>query len=219
MLRKLIASLIALYAIAFAFGALSAVRWPSIMMVVSWMVQDDIASGLDAVDWRALGIAYGAPYLLAALCFYCSAVMISGRRSGGVLWYVMGLCAGFPTVYLVSFESGWWQDPSIAEGAVAGAAIGAVLLLSAVYELRKRAPVRVMQPEMVAPAAAASEPVAATPSPPLQPEPAVAVIRPRPAPPKLVFVPAAIARQRASFAAHGRRMNAKRNEQRSIRLF
>ena len=219
MLRKLIASLIALYAIAFAFGALTAVRWPSIMMVVSWMVQDDIASGLDAVDWRALGIAYGAPYLLAALCFYCSAVMVSGRRSGGVLWYVMGLCAGFPTVYLVSFETGWWQDPSIAEGAVAGAAIGAVLLLSAVYELRKRAPVRVMQPEMVAPAAAAPEPVAATPSPPLQPEPAVAVIRPRPAPPKPVFVPAAIARQRASFAAHGRRMNAKRNEQRSIRLF
>ena len=219
MLRKLIASLIALYAIAFAFGALSAVRWPSIMMLVSWMVQDDIASGLDAVDWRALGIAYGAPYLLAALCFYCSAVMVSGRRSGGVLWYVMGLCAGFPTVYLVSFEIGWWQDPSIAEGAVAGAAIGAVLLLSAVYELRKRAPVRVMQPEMVAPAAAAPEPVAAAPSPPLQPEPAVAIIRPRPAPPKPVFVPAAIARQRASFAAHGRRMNAKRNEQRSIRLF
>ena len=215
MLRKLIASLIALYAIAFAFGALSAVRWPSIMMVVSWMVQDDIASGLDAVDWRALGIAYGAPYLLAALCFYCSAVMISGRRSGGVLWYVMGLCAGFPTVYLVSFESGWWQDPSIAEGAVAGAAIGAVLLLSAVYELRKRAPVRAMQHEAISPAAAAPEPVPATPLP----EPAVAIIRPRASPPKPVFVPAAIARQRASFAAHGRRMNAKRNEQRSIRLF
>tara|TARA_R110002096_G_scaffold166189_1_gene335318 strand:- start:440 stop:1087 length:648 start_codon:yes stop_codon:yes gene_type:complete len=215
MLRKLIASLIALYAIAFAFGALSAVRWPSIMMLVSWMVQDDIASGLDAVDWRALGIAYGAPYLLAALCFYCSAVMISGRRSGGVLWYVMGLCAGFPTVYLVSFESGWWQDPSIAEGAVAGAAIGAVLLLSAVYELRKRAPVRVMQPEAVAPAAVAPEPVAAAPLP----EPTVAIVRPRATPPKPVFVPAAIARQRASFAAHGRRMNAKRNEPRTIRLF
>lgn len=215
MLRKLIASLIALYAIAFAFGALSAVRWPSIMMLVSWMVRDDIASGLDAVDWRALGIAYGAPYLLAALCFYCSAVMISGRRSGGVLWYVMGLCAGFPTVYLVSFENGWWQDPSIAEGAVAGAAIGAVLLLSAVYELRKRAPVRLARPEAVAPAAAAPEPAVATPLP----EPAVAIIRPRATPPKPVFVPAAIARQRASFAAHGRRMNAKRNEPRSIRLF
>ena len=215
MLRKLIASLIALYAIAFAFGALSAVRWPSIMMLVSWIVQDDIASGLDAVDWRALGIAYGAPYLLAALCFYCSAVLISGRRGGGVLWYVMGLCAGFPTVYLVSFENGWWQDPSIAEGAVAGAAIGAVLLLSAVYELRKRAPVRLARPEAVAPAAAAPEPVPATPLP----EPAVAIIRPRATPPKPVFVPAAIARQRASFAAHGRRMNAKRNETRSIRLF
>ena len=219
MLRKLIASLIALYAIAFAFGALTAVRWPSIMMVVSWMVQDDIASGLDAVDWRALGIAYGAPYLLAALSFYCSSIMISGRRPGGVLWYVTGLCAGFPTVYLVSFESGWWQDPSIAEGAVAGAAIGAVLLLSAVYELRKRAPVRVARPETVGPAAIALEPVAAAPSPPLQPEPAVAIIRPRATPPKPVFVPAAIARQRASFAAHGRRMNAKRNEQRTIRLF
>lgn len=215
MLRKLIATLIALYAIAFAFGALSAVRWPSIMMLVSWIVQDDIASGLDAVDWRALGIAYGAPYLLAALCFYCSAVMISVRRAGGVLWYAMGLCAGFPTVYLVSFESGWWQDPSIAEGAVAGAAIGAVLLLSAVYELRKRAPVRVMQPEAAALAAAAPEPVPAAPLP----DPTVAIVRPRATPPKPVFVPAAIARQRASFAAHGRRMNAKRNEPRTIRLF
>ena len=214
MLRKLIASLIALYAIAFAFGALSAVRWPSIMMLVSWIVQDDIASGLDAVDWRALGIAYGAPYLLAALCFYCSAAMISGRRGGGVLWYAMGLWAGFPTVYLVSFESGWWRDPSIAEGAVAGAAIGAVLLLSAVYELRKRAPVRVMQPEAAA-LAAAPESVPAAPLP----DPTVAIVRPRAYPPKPVFVPAAIARQRASFAAHGRRMNAKRNETRTIRLF
>jgi hypothetical protein len=215
MLRKLIASLIALYAIAFAFGALSAVRWPSIMMLVSWMVRDDIVSGLDAVDWREIGIAYGAPYLLAALCFYCSAVMISGRRGGGVLWYVMGLCAGFPTVYLVSFENGWWQDPSIAEGAVAGAAIGAVLLLSAVYELRKRAPVRLARPEAVAPAAVAPEPIPGTPLP----EPAVAIIRPHATPPKPVFVPAAIARQRASFAAHGRRMNAKRNAPRTIRLF
>ena len=215
MLRKLIASLITIYAIAFAFGALTAVRWPSIMMAVSWMVQDDVAGGLDAVDWRALGIAYGAPYLLAALCFYCSAAMISGRRPGGVLWYVMGLCAGFPTVYLVSFEHGWWHDPSAAEGAVAGAAIGGLLLLSAVYELRRRPPVRV---EAVADMAQ-PEPAAATPSAPPVPTPEVAIIRPRPAPSKPVFVPAAIARQRASFAAHGRRMNAKRNQPRTIRLF
>jgi len=215
MLRKLIASLITIYAIAFAFGALTAVRWPSIMMAVGWIVQDDVAAGLDAVDWRALGIAYGAPYLLAALCFYCSAAMISGRRPGGVLWYVMGLCAGFPTVYLVSFEEGWWQDPSAAEGAVAGAALGGLLLMSAVYELRRRPPVRV---EAVVDTAQ-PEPAAATPPPPPAPTPEVAIIRPRPSPPKPVFVPAAIARQRASFAAHGRRMNAKRNESRSIRLF
>jgi hypothetical protein len=219
MLRKLIASLITIYAIAFAFGALTAVRWPSIMMAVSWIVQDDVAGGLDSVDWRALGIAYGAPYLLAALCFYCSAAMISGRRPGGVLWYVMGLCAGFPTVYLVSFESGWWQDPSPAEGAVAGAAIGALFLLSAVYELRRRAAVRVARADAAAPEATVPSPVAPPPLPPPAPTPEVAIIRPRPAPPKPVFVPAAIARQRASFAAHGRKMNAKRNQARSIRLF
>jgi hypothetical protein len=215
MLRKLIASLITIYAIAFAFGALTAVRWPSIMMAVAWIVQDDVAAGLDAVDWRALGIAYGAPYLLAALCFYCSAAMISGRRPGGVLWYVMGLCAGFPTVYLVSFEEGWWQDPSAAEGAVAGAAIGGLLLLSAVYELRRRPRVRVAAVADTA----QPEPAATAPPPPSAPTPEVAIIHPRPSPPKPVFVPAAIARQRASFAAHGRRMKARRNETRSIRFF
>lgn len=213
MLRKLIASLIAVYAIAFAFGALTAVRWPSIMMMVSWIVHDDVAAGLEAVDWRALGIAYGAPYLLAALCFYASAAMIAGRRPGGVLWYIMGLAAGFPTVYLVRFSDGWWNNPTPAEGAVAGAGIGALLLLSAVYELRKRKRVRVPLAEP-APAPAA-QPVAVAPAPEPQAEP----VRKRPAAPKPTFVPAAIARQRASFAAHGRRMHAKQNRPITIRLF
>ena len=101
--------------IAFAFGALTAVRWPSIMMAMSWIVQDDIAGGLESVDWRELGIAHGGPYLLAALCFYCSAAMIAAKRPGGVLWYVMGLFAGIPCLYLVTFEPGWWNDPSAAE--------------------------------------------------------------------------------------------------------
>lgn len=213
MLRKLIASLIAVYAIAFAFGALTAVRWPSIMMMVSWIVHDDVAAGLEAVDWRALGIAYGAPYLLAALCFYASAAMIAGRRPGGVLWYIMGLAAGFPTVYLVRFSDGWWNNPTPAEGAVAGAGIGALLLLSAVYELRKRKHVRVPLAEP-APAPAAQA-VAVAPAPEPQAEP----VRKRPAAPKPTFVPAAIARQRASFAAHGRRMHAKQNRPITIRLF
>jgi len=217
MLRKLIASLIAVYAIAFAFGALTAVRWPSIMMMVSWIVHDDVAAGLEAIDWRALGIAYGAPYLLAALCFYASAAMIAGRRPGGVLWYIMGLAAGFPTVYLVRFSDGWWNNPSPAEGAVAGAGIGALLLLSAVYELRKRKPERVPLAEQAPAPAARPVAVAAAPAP--QDEPAAAIVRKRPSPARPAFVPAAIARQRASFAAHGRRMHAKQNRPITIRLF
>ena len=39
MLRQLIAILITCFAIAFAFGALTAVRWPSIMMAVTWLAQ------------------------------------------------------------------------------------------------------------------------------------------------------------------------------------
>lgn len=203
MLRKLIAVLITVYAIAFAFGALTAVRWPSIMMVMSWLVQDDIAGGLESVDWRQLGIAHGGPYLLAALCFYCSAAMISARRRGGVLWYVMGLFAGIPCLYLVTFEPGWWNDPSAAEGAVAGACAGAVLLLAAVWELRLR-PVRPADAQVqdgAAPMILSSPVVVQQP----QPAPAVAA-----KPAKPVFVPAAIARQRASFAAHGRKMQARR---------
>ncbi len=201
MLRKLIAILITVYAIAFAFGALTAVRWPSIMMVMSWMVQDDISGGLESVDWRQLGIAHGGPYLLAALCFYCSAAMIAARRPGGVLWYVMGLFAGIPCLYLVTFEHGWWHDPSTAEGAVAGACAGAVLLLLAVWELRLRK-VKPVPAEAEAAPMVLSSPVI------LQQPQAAPVVVARPAKP--VFVPAAIARQRASFAAHGRKMQARR---------
>jgi len=202
MLRRLIAILITIYAIAFAFGALTAVRWPSIMMVMSWVVQDDIVSGLETVDWRQLGIAYGGPYLLASLCFYCSAAMISARRKGAVLWYVMGLVAGLPCFYLVTFEPGWWTDPSAVEGAVAGACIAAVLLLFAVWELRHRParPVADTADQTPAPMVL-SQPVAPAPKKAAP----VVVSRPKPG-----FVPAAIARQRASFALHGRKIQAKR---------
>lgn len=205
MLRRLIAILLTAYAIAFAFGALTAVRWPSIMMALSWVVQDDIAAGLESVDWRQLGIAHGGPYLLAALCFYCSAAMIAARRPGGVLWYLMGVVAGIPCLYLVTFEPGWWHDPSAAEGAIAGACVGALLLMFAVWELRLRrarppaeavaedAPLVLSQPVLV------SEPLPDARKRPVPSKPT------RPA-----FVPAAIARQRASFAAHGRKMNARR---------
>ncbi|MBR9808555.1 MAG: hypothetical protein GYB49_15170 [Alphaproteobacteria bacterium] len=206
MLRRLIAILLTVYAIAFAFGALTAVRWPSIMMVMSWIVKDDIASGLESVDWRQLGIAHGGPYLIASLCFYSSGVMVAARRRGGVLWYLYGLLAGIPCLYLVTFEPGWWRDPSPEEGAIAGVCVGAILLFFAVWELRVR-PRREVQP-----AQATDVPLILTKplAPQVQahsPAPDVpAVVRK----PKPTFVPAAIARQRASFAVHGRKMQARR---------
>ncbi len=190
--RRLISLMIASYAIAFAFGAMAAIRWPSLMMFAAIVLEKDPLEGLGAVDWRELGIAYGAPYFLSALCFYASAISIGNKVRGSLIWYVMGCAAGFPCVFLVDFETGWWRDPSAGEGAVAGAAAAAVLLGIAAWNLRRRK----RKPEVT-------------------PEPAESVITqpqlvvaPAPAPkPKCRKpVPAAIARQRALFAADGRRM-------------
>lgn len=211
--RKLIAILIACYAIAFAFGALTAVRWPSIMMAVSWLAHDDFAEGLATVNWRELGIDYGGPYLLAALCFYCSAAMISARRRGAVAWYILGMAAGFPVFYLVTFEPGWYQDPSIAEGAVAGVGAVGVLLLMAVWELRHRPARPVEEVVVLEEAAPAARPapvreIAADEDlPAVVRRPAFGTPRTRPG-----FVPAAVARQRASFAHHGRKIAARRQK-------
>ena len=136
--RHLIALLISLYAISFAFGAMAAIRWPSIVMVSGLMLENDPLSQATAIDWRQLGIAYGAPYFLAALCLYASALSLSKRRHGAVSWYFMGVISGFPCVFLVDFESGWWRNPSAGEGAVAGAALASILLGIAVWSLRKR---------------------------------------------------------------------------------
>ena len=213
MLRQLIAILITCFAIAFAFGALTAVRWPSIMMAVSWLAHDQLADGLATVNWRQLGIDNGGPYLLAALCFYCSAAMVSARRRGGVAWYLCGMGAGFPVFYLVTFEPGWWQDPSIAEGGVAGLGAVGVLLLLAVWELRYR-PARPVEEAEVQPEEA--QPVVQTilvQQPAGEDEPIV-VRKPVFGQPKTRpgFVPAAVARQRASFAHHGRKAAARRQK-------
>ena len=211
--RKLIAILIACYAIAFAFGALTAVRWPSIMMAVSWLAHDDLAEGLATVNWRELGIDYGGPYLLAALCFYCSAAMVSARRRGAVAWYILGMAAGFPVFYLVTFEPGWYQDPSIAEGAVAGVGAVGVLLLMAVWELRHRPARPAGEIAVVEEAAPAARPAQvreiATDDdvPAVVRRPAFGTPRTRPG-----FVPAAVARPRASFAHHGRKIAARRQK-------
>ncbi|MEM9842742.1 MAG: hypothetical protein AAF767_08830 [Pseudomonadota bacterium] len=191
--RRLIAVLIALYAIAFAFGAMAAIRWPSLMMLASMVLEDDALIGLSGIDWRALGIIYGAPYFLAALCLYAAALSLSNKQRAARLWYVLGVIAGFPCVFLVDFEPGWWRDPSTGEGAVAGAAAGAVLLAIAVWELCRKPP----NPKPPAQATDGGQQVVyVTQAPP------EAAPKRRPRGP----VPAAIARQRAHFAAEGRKM-------------
>ena len=195
--RRLIALLIALYAIAFAFGAMAAIRWPSLMMLASFMLEEEALTGLTGIDWRQLGIVYGAPYFLAALCFYAAALSLGNRQKAARLWYFMGAVAGFPCVFLVDFEPGWWRDPSAGEGIVAGAAAGAILLGIAVLEL-----CRTPKPKLVPPAEAPSDAQVVVLSQrvdaPVQPK--KRTHRP---------VPAAIARQRAHFAAEGRKMMAR----------
>ncbi len=191
--RRLITLLIALYAIAFAFGAMAAIRWPSLMLLATLMLEEQPMAGLENIDWRQIGIVYGAPYFLAALCLYASAISLNKRRKGAMAWYLMGCIAGFPCVFLVDFEAGWWRDPSIGEGGVAGAAAAAILLAIAVWNLRRR---RRKLVKAVQPQPAAAEAIIAPP--PVEPKPKrTRVYRP---------VPAAIARQRAHFAAEGRRM-------------
>lgn len=191
--RRLISFLIACYAIAFAFGAMAAIRWPSLMMVAEFLVQQkqavDPIDGIDQIDWRRVGIAHGAPYFLAAFCLYASALSLSNRKRGTLIWYVMGVVAGFPCVFLVEFQAGWWQNPSAGQGAIFGAAAGAVLLGAAVWLLRRRVPQPIPDAADEGPAEALKP---AKPKKKKRP-----VYRP---------VPPAIALQRQRFAAEGRAM-------------
>lgn len=200
--RRLIALLIALYAIAFAFGAMAAIRWPSLMMLAAFVLEDDAMTGLAGVDWRELGIAYGAPYFLAALCFYAAALSLGNKQRGARLWYFMGVIAGFPCVFLVDFETGWWRDPSAGEGAVAGAAAGALLLGIAVLELCRKTKATAAKPSN----APGQEQIVILQQP-IQP------VKQAKKPRYRTPIPAAIARQRAHFASEGRKMMDRRRRQ------
>lgn len=195
--RRIIALLIALYAIAFAFGAMAAIRWPSLMMMAAFVLEDDAMAGLSGIDWRELGIAYGAPYFLAALCLYASALSLGKKKRSAMIWYLMGCVAGFPCVFLVDFETGWWRDPSVGEGAVAGAAAAAILLGIAVWQLIQKPKQPVLEQAPQDPAAQA--PIIVNPAVEAQPT----------KPKRRKPVPAAIARQRAAWAAEGRKMLAR----------
>lgn len=201
--RQIIALLIALYAIAFAFGAMAAIRWPSLMMLASFAFEADPLSEAASIDWRELGILFGAPYFLAAIFLYASAMVLNKRKRGAIALYTLGSVSGFPCVLLADFEPGWWRDPSAGEGAIAGAALTAIILGIAVWNLRYR------DKEKSAPK-------------PLQPNPddtpQTIITGPQTSkktksekPKRHGPVPAAIARQRAQFAADGRRMLAKQH--------
>ncbi len=167
-------------------------------MFADLVLQQDAVSGLDDFDWRELGIAYGAPYFLAALCLYAAAITLAEKKRGSFAWYLMGCIAGFPSVFLVDFEAGWWRDPSAGEGVVAGAAAGAVLMAIAVWMLRQG------QRRKPRPAPIAETASDESIGPALADEPAPKVRARKP-------VPAAVARQRAMFAAQGRKMLARQN--------
>ena len=211
MSRRLIALLIAGLAIVFAFGALTAIRWPSIMMFLTIFFHPDPSLGLDNINWRELGIVYGAPYFLASLCYYASSVCVAGQRPGSITWYAMGMAASMPVIYLVDFEQGWWRDPSGPEGMVAGGIVIIGLLGLAVLLLRQRK-VRVADSDIktedgqVTLSQEQFDALVARGDGQPRPEPAREKPRHYRRP-----VPAAIARQRAHFAAEGRRMRERRN--------
>lgn len=200
--RRLISLLLTALAIAFAFGAMTAVRWPSIVMVMGWIVTDDVAGGLNAIDWRKLGIAHGGAYLLAAVCYYAAAATIAARKPGAVLWYIMGMAASIPTIFLVHFDAEWWLNPSAGEGAMAGLAAAAALLLIAVWELRYRSPEELAEER---------EMLEAAPAPVVYQAAPVVAAPPRKRPP--VFVSdVVVQRQRAMFIAQARRKKLRRAE-------
>lgn len=199
---------------------MAVMRWPTIMMALSWATEGTLDENLKTVDWREFGVMHGGPYAAAALCFYCSAAMVAARRRGGILWYIFGLLFSTPVVFLITFESGWWQDPSETEGMIAGGMAAAFLLLVAVMELRYREPkqaahsVHPMHALMAAygyppPKLQHQQAIAQATQPSAPPAEAI-VLKPASKPKRPARVSPAIARQRASFAYHGRKMQARR---------
>ena len=209
MLRNSVAFIIALYAIGFAFAALAAVRWPTLLMLVAFF--GDSASDLGAhVNWRELGLVYGLVYLVAAYFFFTTSSLISSHKAGSPVTYLLAVGIGFPPFVLFDFEAGWWQSPDLFEQIVLFGGVLSLFLLGSILELnrtRKRkstktAPVQTDLAHPVPPAApiVLSAPVMAPQSPPSKPA------RRRNPP-----VSAAILRQRQSFAHHGRKMAARRS--------
>ncbi|MEM7662292.1 MAG: hypothetical protein AAF292_08570 [Pseudomonadota bacterium] len=197
------AFLIAIYAIGFAFVALAALRWPSLLMIGAAFAYtgNPITEIHTAISWREIGLLYGTPYFLAALFFYAASHQVQRRGRGSIVAFLFGVTLGFPPFLIFDFQPGWWGHPSLFESVMMGAAAVTSLIFMMIWQLRWRAP----EPEKPLVLDTAIVRVPTAPVIASEPKPAAiqkTVIRRRPVPP-------AIARQRASFAAHGRRQLAR----------
>ena len=216
MLRNSVAFITALYAIGFAFAALAAVRWPTLLMLVAFFGES--ASELNnQINWRELGLIYGLIYLAAAILFYTTSTLISQRKAGSVVTYLLAAGIGFPPFILFDFDAGWWQSPDLFEQSVLFAGFISLFLFSAVLELnrtRKSKGAELITRTGGLQQASHGDASAHRPlvlSSPLQMHP-LHIVAPAPAPVRRRRkpVPAAILRQRQSFARHGRKANARR---------
>ena len=136
MLRRVIAFFIICYAIAFAFAAMAAIRWPSLMLVADVLMQSNPSASAEKIDWRLFGITYGTPYFIASVLLYVSALQLTKQKALALVYYLIGILIAFQNVFIVEFPVGWWRDPSPTEGAVTGFAAIAVLISGAIWLLR-----------------------------------------------------------------------------------
>jgi glucose dehydrogenase len=207
MTRLCLALITALYAIAFAFLAIMAVRWPSLLAIAALVSDGSGGTGEVSalINWRQLGLFYGGLYLFAAMCFYACSTLIQRKKRGALTAFVMGVLAGFPFLALFDFSANWWQAPTLFEQITIGAAIFSLFLMPAI---------RAVTPHNRSKGAYKKQPTAPVFDAVAQPPTAITNTYPasKPVQPtrRRKPVPAAIARQRQSFAAHGRRALARR---------
>ena len=205
MYRPATSFLTALLAIMFAFGALISVRWPSLIMAGGWVGAGEMTEGLSGVDWRQLGVTYGGPYFLAALCFHFSALATYNRRHGAFTWFLFACVSGFPAAFFIDFEPGWWQAPSLGELGALNAAALSILLAWAIWDLRQRKPIPEPTELDTFEASEIDGDIDVQNAETPEPAPVRSARRRGP-------VPAAIARQRAMFAAQGRKQMARQRK-------
>jgi len=207
MTRLCLALITALYAIAFAFLAIMAVRWPSLLAIAA-LVSDGTSGTSDVsalISWRQLGLFYGGLYLFAAMCFYACSTLVQRKKRGAVTAFGLGVLAGFPFLALFDFSANWWQAPTLFEQITIGAAIFSLFLMPAIRAVTPNNPSKRENKRQ-----STSQESGATV------QPLTVINSAHPAPKSVQAkrhrkpVPAAIARQRESFAAHGRRALARR---------